>query len=59
MKATFSINIHNSAGKAYQQGLFIHLGDNVIIRFKDIKDLQELIKDLKKIKQEVEVNFDF
>jgi len=57
MKASFSVNLHDSDGDVYQECLLIHLENNVIIQLKNKKDLEELINKLAEIKKELDENY--
>ena len=45
MRASFSVNLHDSDGDVYQECLLIHLEDKCILQLKNKADLEELIKD--------------
>ena len=62
MQASFSINIHDKDGDAYQDGIFLFLreGDmlsgkdaKVIIQMDNLVDLDEFIESLVKIRKEI------
>lgn len=55
MKATFSINLYDKDGDIYKNCILIHL-DKTIIVLKDKTELDKLIKDLQKIKKEINEN---
>jgi hypothetical protein len=57
MRASFSVNLHDSDGDVYQECLLIHLEEKVILQMKNKKDLEELIKHLNKIKKELDENY--
>lgn len=57
MRASFSINLHDSDGDVYQKCLLIHLEDSVILQLKDKSDLEQLIKHLNQIKKELDENY--
>jgi hypothetical protein len=58
MRASFSVNLHDSDGDIYQECLLIHLEDKVILPMKNKKDLEELIKHLNQIKKELDENYE-
>jgi hypothetical protein len=57
MRASFSVNLHDSDGDVYQECLLIHLEERVILQMKNKKDLEELIKHLNQIKKELDENY--
>lgn len=56
MEATFSINLYDKDGDIYKTCILIHL-DKTIIVLKDKIELDRLIKDLQKIKKEIDQNY--
>lgn len=44
MKVTFSINLHDSDGDVYENGIFLHFGDRAIVRFEDYEELENFIQ---------------
>jgi hypothetical protein len=53
MKALFSINQHDSDGDIYDSCILIHLDNPLIIRLKDLEDLNELIENLQRVSKEI------
>lgn len=58
MRASFSVNFHDSDGDIYQECLLIHLEDRCILQLKNKADLEELIKHLNQIKKELDENYE-
>ena len=58
MDIGFSINLHDRDGRTYEEGFFLHIEPNTIIKIKDIKELNQFIKQLNKIKTEITENYD-
>ena len=46
MLTSFSINLHDNEGDIYDDGIFLHISDSTIIRFKTIDELEQFAKDL-------------
>ena len=55
MNYSFSLNLHDDEGDVYKECLLGHVGNNTIIKFKDVNELQEFAKEilssLKEIKE--------
>lgn len=58
MRASFSVNLHDSDGDVYQECLLIHVEDRWILQLKNKADLEELIKHLNQIKKELDENYE-
>lgn len=58
MKATFSVNLHDHDGDVYEKCILIHLEDTkTILKLKDIKQLNQFISELTKIKKELKSSY--
>lgn len=57
MNVGFSVNQHDEEGQVWSKCLLLHFGDNFIIKYKDLSELTDLIKQLKKIEKEVSNNY--
>jgi peptide methionine sulfoxide reductase MsrA len=52
-KVTFSLNLYDDEGDQYSEGIFIHIDDNIILRFENIEDVEDFTKQLTKIISEI------
>lgn len=53
MKVSFSKNLHDDEGDVYVEGIFLHIGEHVILKVSDETELDELIEYLQRIKLEI------
>jgi peptide methionine sulfoxide reductase MsrA len=51
--ATFSLNLYNDEGDQYSEGVFIHIDNNIILRFENIEEVEDFTKQLTKITTEI------
>jgi len=57
MDVGFSVNLHDKSGDAWSKCLLLHFDENLILKLNGIKDLKDLIKQLKKIEKEAIENY--
>ena len=50
---TFSVNLHDSDGDVYEECIMIHLGNGVILQFKNMDSYQRFIDSLNSMKSEI------
>ena len=55
---TFTINLHDSDGDCWQKGIFLHFGDQLIVRFEDMKKLEAFREQLDVIIKEIKENWE-
>ena len=53
MNIGFSINQYDKDGDKYDDCLMLHFNDTFLLRLADVKELEEVIKQLQNIKNEV------
>jgi len=54
MKVHFSVNLYDKDGDKYEDGIYLHLENGTILRMKDMNELDQFIKNLETIKDEIE-----
>jgi peptide methionine sulfoxide reductase MsrA len=52
-KATFSLNLYDDEGDQYSEGVFIHIDENIILRFENIEEVEDFTNQLTKITSEI------
>lgn len=52
-KIYFSINTYDNEGDVTDECLLLHIDDTVILRLNDLAELQEMIKQLQNIENEI------
>ena len=57
MNIGFSINQYDKDGDKYDDCLMLHFNDTFLLRLADVKELEEVIKQLQNIKNEVVENY--
>lgn len=57
MDVGFSLNLHDKDGDLWSKCLLLHFDETLILKLNDVKDLQDLIKQLKKIEKELVKNY--
>jgi hypothetical protein len=57
MDVGFTINLHDSSGHVWDKCLLLHFDESLILRLKGVDDLDDVIKQLKKIKKEIIENY--
>ncbi len=57
MDIGFSINQHDKDGDKFDDCLLLHFNDTFLLRLADVKELEEVIKQLQTIKNEVVENY--
>lgn len=50
---SFSVNMHDRDGDVYLEGIFLHIGEDVILKLNNKKELELMIASLKVIKGEI------
>jgi hypothetical protein len=53
MELTFSINRYDSDGDLVEECVTLNVGDNVSLHFKNVKELEEFAKNIKKMIPEI------
>jgi hypothetical protein len=53
----FSIDMHDKDGDKFDDCLMLHFNDTFLLRLADLKDLDNLIKQLSNIREEVSANY--
>lgn len=53
----FSIDMHDKDGDKFDDCLMLHFNDTFLLRLADLKDLDNLIKQLSNIREEVSLNY--
>lgn len=53
MEISFSKNLHDKDGDVYSEGIFLFIGEHIILKVSDISELEDLIEHLQKIKKEI------
>jgi len=56
MNITFNVNLYDDEGDKYLDGIYLHMGENCILRVQDLKDRSSMIDNLNSIKEEIESN---
>jgi hypothetical protein len=54
MDYSFSINLYDSEGDKFQDGIFIYIGENTIVKFKDLQELEAFSENLSLSLEEIE-----
>jgi len=54
MKLAFSLNLYDYEGDIFEEGIYLHIDDNVMLKLKDISDIDSIINQLQNIKNEME-----
>ncbi len=57
MRVTFSVDLHDRDGDAYEECLLLHVGESTIIKLKK-NGLNDFINSLKIIQKELKENYD-
>lgn len=57
MNYSFSVNLHDRDGDKFDDGVFAHIGDNTIIKFKDIDELEKFANDILGSLEEIRENY--
>lgn len=57
MEVGFSVNLHDKDGDVWSKCLLLHFDETIILKLNGVKDLKDLIKQLKKIEKEVVENY--
>jgi len=57
MKIGFTVDLHDSDGDVTSECIVLHLSDVTMLKIKDIKELDQIIKNLKDIKKELIDNY--
>lgn len=53
IEVEFSIDMHDKDGDKFDEGLILHFNDTFLLKLADLKDLDNLIKQLSNIRKEV------
>jgi hypothetical protein len=53
MRTGYRIHIYDTDGSLNEEGIFIYLGDSIIIKMKNIHDLEDTISGLNKCLEEI------
>ncbi len=53
MKTTYRLNIYDKDGDLNEEGIFIYLGDNHIMKLSDMDELDDMICGLMRCKEEL------
>ena len=56
VSVAFSINLYDKDGDKFDDCLLLYIDDNLLLRLSDLKDLDNLIKQLQSIRNEVAEN---
>jgi hypothetical protein len=46
MKYSFSVNLYDKDGDEFDKCILVHVGDNTMIKFKDINELEKFADDI-------------
>ena len=57
MDIGFSIDMHDKDGNKFDNCLLLHFNDTFLLRLADVKELDEVIKNLQDIKADVVKNY--
>jgi hypothetical protein len=57
MKISFSINQYDSDGDIFDEGVYLYLGDTVIIKVKNVAEVEEMSKQLETVASEIRENY--
>lgn len=57
MKVLFSVNDYDRDGDIAEAGLFLHLGDNIRLRFEDTQDLADFANRILGMLPEIRENY--
>lgn len=58
MKVAFSFNLCDEDGDIYEEYLMLHVDDNIILKLKNMDDLDSLINQLNNIRNEIKENYE-
>jgi hypothetical protein len=53
MKIAFSINLFDDEGDKFVEGIYLHIDDNMMLKLKNISDIDSMINQLQNIKNEI------
>ena len=56
MNTHFSIGLYDNEGDKYEEGIFIHVSDSTILRFKDLRELEGFSESLPSTIREIKEN---
>jgi len=56
MEFYFSVNLYDKDGDRFDEGIFIHVGDSTIIKFPDVKSVEDFAKGLLSAIPEIKEN---
>jgi hypothetical protein len=56
MKIAFSINLYDDEGDKFEEGIYLHIDDNMMLKLKNISDIDSMINQLQNIKNIMQVN---
>ncbi|PAV30277.1 hypothetical protein CIL05_07355 [Virgibacillus profundi] len=55
-KLAFSIDMHDSDGDTYEEGILLHLGNGVILHFNNLKEYDNFIDSMQGMRDEIREN---
>ena len=58
MNYSFSINLYDFDGDKFQDGIFVYIGENTIVKFKDFKELEAFSENLSLSLEEIRENYE-
>jgi hypothetical protein len=53
---SFSVNLHDYEGDVYEECIMVHLGNGVILQFKDLEAYEDFIARMVYMKAEIKEN---
>jgi hypothetical protein len=57
MDIGFTVNLHDKDGDVFDKCLLLHFNDTFILKISNLKELDNIIKQLQDIKTEVKENY--
>jgi len=57
MDVTFSVNLYDEDGDIYQEGIFLHINENTILKLKSSDEMERFINRLENCLKEIRENY--